>query len=126
MARGRPISVRAGLEAAAFQTRDLLEAFAADGAPVSLLRADGGMAANDWLMQFIADVCAVPVERPDYMEMTALGAAALAGMELGWTSPAQWAGRDRAVRRFEPMMDTATRDRLLAAWHRAVRATLTA
>ena len=116
--------VRAGLEAAAYQTRDLLDAFAADGAGVSLLRVDGGMAANDWLMQFIADVCDVPVERPDYMEMTALGAAALAGMELGWTSPADWSVRDRAARRFEPTMSESAREVLLSGWQRAVQATL--
>lgn len=117
--------VRAGLEAAAYQTRDLLQAFSADGAAVSTLRVDGGMAANDWLMQFIADVCDLTVERPAYQEMTALGAAALAGMELGWTSPKDWTERDRDVRRFTPSMSTDVRERLLSGWARAVRATLT-
>ncbi|MEO0883839.1 MAG: glycerol kinase GlpK [Pseudomonadota bacterium] len=116
--------VRAGLEAAAYQTLDLLNAFASDGAEVSLLRVDGGMAANDWLMQFIADICDVPVERPDYMEMTALGAAALAGMELGWTSPADWASRQRSVTRFDPAMDAGVRSDLIKGWQKAVRATL--
>lgn len=116
--------VRAGLEAAAYQTHDLLDAFEADGAPVSLLRADGGMAANDWLMQFIADICDVPVERPDYMEMTALGAAALAGMELGWTSPAEWAARERPSSRFDPQMDSDARTALISGWQKAVRAAL--
>ncbi|MEM7662798.1 MAG: glycerol kinase GlpK [Pseudomonadota bacterium] len=117
--------VRAGLEAAAYQTLDLLNAFASDGAPVSLLRVDGGMAANDWLMQFIADICDVPVERPDYMEMTALGAAALAGMELGWTSPAEWAARDNSAMRFEPKMDATVRADLVRGWQKAIRAALT-
>ncbi|MEL7128230.1 MAG: glycerol kinase GlpK [Pseudomonadota bacterium] len=116
--------VRAGLEAAAYQTRDLLNAFKADGAGVSLLRVDGGMAANDWLMQFIADICDVSVERPDYTEMTALGAAALAGMELGWTSPAEWAGRDRAARRFDPAMRAVHRDTYIAGWNKAVQSVL--
>ncbi|MEO9970243.1 MAG: glycerol kinase GlpK, partial [Hyphomonadaceae bacterium] len=99
--------VRAGLEAAAYQTRELLEAFTADGAGVDLLRIDGGMAANDWLMQFVADICEVEVERPDYMEMTALGAAGLAGIQLGWTDEDGWAGRVRAATQFSPKMGAA-------------------
>ncbi|MEP1142269.1 MAG: glycerol kinase GlpK [Henriciella sp.] len=116
--------VRAGLEAAAYQTYDLLEAFAADGADVGLLRVDGGMAANDWLMQFIADVCDRPVERPDFMEMTALGAAALAGIQLGWLSEADWAARTAPGRRFEPNMDAEHRATLLKGWATAMRQTL--
>lgn len=114
--------VRAGLEAVAYQTRELLDAFAADGAGVDLLRIDGGMAANDWLMQFVADICEVDVERPDYMEMTAMGAAGLAGIALGWTDEDSWAGRARAAKRFAPKMDGTERDSLLAGWDRAVRA----
>jgi glycerol kinase len=113
--------VRAGLEAAAYQTRELLEAFAADGARVSLLRVDGGMAANDWLMQFIADICGVQVERPDCMEMTALGAAALAGMQLEWITPESWAGRARASKVFSPKMSADTRALLWSGWQRAVK-----
>lgn len=116
--------VRAGLEAAAYQTNDLLEAFAADGADVDLLRVDGGMAANDWLMQFIADLCDRPVERPDFMEMTALGAAALAGMQLGWVQADDWANREAPGTRFEPKMDRAERDGLLSGWRKALRQTL--
>ena len=116
--------VRAGLEAAAFQTRVLLQAFAADGAEVKLLRVDGGMAANDWLMQFIADVCEVEVERPDYMEMTALGAAALAGIQLEWTDHASWASRERASTQFSPRMPAEQRKTLTAGWNHAVRAVL--
>lgn len=117
--------VRAGLEAAAYQTYDLLEAFAADGANVERLRVDGGMAANDWLMQFIADICDRPVERPDFMEMTALGAAALAGLQLGWMSEADWRGRVAPGRRFEPNMQDEQRQALLAGWATAMRQTLT-
>lgn len=113
--------VRAGLEAAAYQTRELLEAFAADGANVSLLRVDGGMAANDWLMQFIADICDIEVERPDYMEMTALGAAALAGMHLDWITPETWAGRPRASKHFSPQMSAEERAKLWAGWQGAVK-----
>ncbi|MEL6725413.1 MAG: FGGY-family carbohydrate kinase, partial [Pseudomonadota bacterium] len=116
--------VRAGLEAAAYQTHDLLEAFAADGADVGLLRVDGGMAANNWLMQFIADICDRPVERPDFMEMTALGAAALAGMQLGWISEAEWAERRAPGRRFEPRMPQPDRAKLLDGWRAALHKTL--
>ncbi|MEO0981398.1 MAG: glycerol kinase GlpK [Pseudomonadota bacterium] len=112
--------VRAGLEAAAYQTLDLLEAFEADGAPVSMLRVDGGMVGNDWLMQFLADICDLPVERPDYQEMTALGAAALAGMELGWTSLEAWGRRETPGRRFEPAMRTSRREANLAGWRAAI------
>ena len=113
--------VRAGLEATAYQTLDLLTAFAADGAPVDVLRVDGGMAANDWLMQFMADICALPVERPADMEMTALGAAALAGMHLGWTSVEDWSARSAgSATRFEPAMDAAAREAAIAGWQRAV------
>jgi glycerol kinase len=118
--------VRAGLESAAYQTNDLLTAFSADGADVSVLRVDGGMAANDWLMQFISDICGRPVERPDFMEMTALGAAALAGIRLGWVSEAEWGNRTAPGQRFEPKMAPNVRARLIAGWQRALRQTLTA
>lgn len=117
--------VRAGLESAAYQTNDLLTAFAADGADVSILRVDGGMAANDWLMQFISDICDRPVERPDFMEMTALGAAALAGIRLGWVSEAEWGNRAAPGQRFEPQMAPDVRARLIEGWQRALRQTLT-
>jgi len=116
--------VRAGLESAAYQTRDLLTAFAADGADVTLLRVDGGMTANNWLMQFIADICDRPVERPDFMEMTALGAAALAGMQLGWVGEESWRARSAPGQRFEPQMSEETRAQLVAGWDKAMRQTL--
>ncbi|MEL6661572.1 MAG: glycerol kinase GlpK [Pseudomonadota bacterium] len=115
--------VRAGLEASAYQTNDLLDAFEADGASVSVLKVDGGMAANDWLMQFIADICDRPVERPGFTEMTALGAAALAGMQLGWTDPQAWASRPVPGRRFDPQMDDAKRQSLIEGWNKALRQT---
>ena len=117
--------VRAGLEAAAFQTRELLEAFDADGAGVTRLRVDGGMAANDWLMQFTADMCGIPVERPDYMEMTALGAAALAAINIGWTNDEAWASRNRESTLFTPSMSEDKREAVWAGWQRAVASTLT-
>lgn len=116
--------VRAGLEAAAYQTYDLLQAFKADGASVEMLRVDGGMAANDWLMQFIADVCDCPVERPEFMEMTALGAAVLAGIQLGWISEDAWGDREVKGQRFEPKMENAERASLLDGWTKALRQAL--
>lgn len=112
--------VRAGLEAAAYQTHDLLTAMAADGVAVTELRVDGGMAGNDWLMQFLADICQRRVLRPDYAEMTALGAAALAGMQLGWVSADEWVQRKRAGTQFEPRMDDARRRALIAGWENAL------
>jgi len=116
--------VRAGLEAVAYQTRDLLDAFEADGVEIRELRVDGGMVANDWLMQFLADVCARPVVRPDYREMTALGAAALAAMQLGWMDAAAWQAREVKGARFEPQMDEEQRAALLRGWSAALRRTL--
>ena len=116
--------VRAGLESVAYQTHDLLAAFAGDGAPIGELRVDGGMVGNDWLMQFLADVCALPVLRPDYREMTALGAAAAAAMQIGWLSAADWAARDVPGKRFEPKMGAEVRAALLKGWNAALARTL--
>lgn len=112
--------VRAGLEAAAYQTADLLDAFAGDGAEVSLLRVDGGMSGNDWLMQFIADICNITVERPDDQEMTALGAGALAAMQLEWISFDDWVSRNAPGRQFAPDMSAEDRKRLRSGWSKAV------
>ena len=121
---GRAHLVRATLEAVAFQTRDLLEAMAADGARPTALRVDGGMTVNDWLMQLLADLLGVPVERPRVVETTALGAAYLAGLGAGIYGSlddiaTHWAGE----RRFEPALDAAKRDRLYANWRDAVKRT---
>ena len=88
-----------------------MQAFAADGAPWGLLRIDGGMTSNDWLAQDLADVLDLTVERPDFVETTALGAAMLAGVGC-------------AVRRFEPSMAAEVRDARLSGWRRAVEAVL--
>lgn len=116
--------VRAGLESAAYQTLDLLEAFEADGAGIRELRVDGGMVANDWLMQFLADICDRPVLRPDYREMTALGAAALAAMQIGWLAPKDWQDRPVQGTRFEPKMAAPERKTLIKGWNDAMRRTL--
>jgi glycerol kinase len=88
------------------------------------LRVDGGAAANDWLMQFQADVLGRPVERPDVVETTALGAAALAGLALGvWRSVEEYVGARRFTR-FTPAMAAAERERKLEEWRRAIGAAL--
>jgi glycerol kinase len=88
------------------------------------LRVDGGAAANDWLMQFQADVLGIPVERPDLVETTALGAAGLAGIALGLWQSTQQLLAGRRFSRFEPRMSAAGRQALLAGWHRAIATTL--
>ncbi|HKP28736.1 MAG TPA: glycerol kinase GlpK [Gemmatimonadales bacterium] len=117
--------VRAALEAMAFGSADLLAAMVkGSGLPLPFVRVDGGAAANDWLMQYQADVLGVPVERPAIVESTALGAAALAGMALGvWRGPEELAG-EVGMRVFAPAKDHAWRSARLAEWHRAVGAAL--
>jgi glycerol kinase len=119
---GRAHLVRAALEAIAFQSADLLEAMAADlGEKPAAMRVDGGGSANDFLMQFQADVTGIAVERPQQQETTALGAAYLAGLAAGiWRSTAEIAQLPRLDRRFEPCMPPDERACLLADWHRAV------
>ncbi len=117
--------VRAALEAMAFASADLLQSMAAAShLTVSALRVDGGATANDWMMQFQSDVLGVPVERPDNVETTALGAGALAGIALGvWPAiDAFLAGR--VFTRFEPGLDPAGREEGWRGWRRAVHATL--
>lgn len=117
---------RAALEAVAYQTRDVLDAvnadvLAANGAPLTELRVDGGMVANDTLMQFQADMLGVPVVRPAVVETTALGAAYAAGLAVGF-----WSGLDelranwREDHRWEPSLEPAERNRLLRQWRKAV------
>ena len=113
--------VTATLKSVGYQTADLLSALARDGARVTRLRVDGGMVANDWLCQFIADVSGVPVERPANTETTALGAALLAMVGVGAVSTLEHAAEDwRLERRFVPAMDATTRERELAGWQRAI------
>ena len=122
---GREHIVRAALEAMAHQTHDLMRAFASDGAAWHCLKIDGGMAANDWLAQDLADVLDLPVERPAFVETTALGAAMLAGLGCGMFGSLEEAAAMRgAVERFEPAMHGATRDERLEGWRIAVRAVL--
>jgi glycerol kinase len=117
--------VRAALEAIAFSSAELLRAMTGpSGVDVPVLRVDGGAAANDWMMQFQADVLGVPVERPDMVETTAIGAAALAGIALGVWESSTDALAGRRFTRFEPRMSGADRHRLVDEWSRAVSAAL--
>jgi len=124
-ASGRAHIVRAALEAMAHQTHDLMRAFAADGAAWELLRIDGGMSANDWIAQDLADMLDLPVERPGFVETTALGAAMLAGVGCGMFGSLEQAAAMRgAVDRFEPAMAAPAREQRLRGWARAVQAVL--
>jgi glycerol kinase len=117
--------VRAALESIAYQSRDLLVAMEKDsGAAIPFIKADGGASANSFLMQFQADILGTPVILPEVGEVTALGAAYLAGLKTGY-----WSGLDdvernwRRKRDFMPAMDAGTRERLLERWARAVEVT---
>lgn len=116
---------RAALEAMAYSTADVLESMQrAAGSPVRALRVDGGAAANSWLLQFQADVLGSPVERPQMLEATALGAAALAGLALGmWDNGGDFL-RLQDFTRFEPAREPAEVEALRNGWRRAVRAAL--
>src|SRR5690606_18326967 len=120
---------RAALEAVCYQTRDLLEAMGRDwpqGEARTVLRVDGGMVASDWTMQYLADILDAPVDRPQVLETTALGAAYLAGLQAGvYPEPAGFADSWSLDRRFVPAMDAAMRDRRYAGWQDAIRRTLT-
>ncbi|MFC7703461.1 glycerol kinase GlpK [Plastorhodobacter daqingensis] len=118
---------RAALESVGYQTRDLMEAMAADmeGLTVATLRVDGGMSASDWTMQFLADILGAPVDRPQLRETTALGAAWLAGMRAGIYPDKEGFARAWALdRQFTPQMAPEIRDAKYAGWKDAVRRTL--
>jgi glycerol kinase len=116
---------RAALEAMAHQTHDLKTAFAADGADWAELRVDGGMVSNGWMVQDLADILAVEVERPDFAETTALGAAMLAGVGAGlYDSLAEAAVMRGQVGRFSPTMESTVRQERLGGWEDALRRVL--
>jgi len=117
---GRAEIVRAALESVALQTRDLAGAFADDGVSIATLRVDGGMAANDWLMQTVADQLRCMVERPVVLETTAWGAARLAGMQAGVYPPLGVPGLRQVERTFTPAGDAGAGDRLYEGWRREV------
>jgi glycerol kinase len=115
--------IRAALESIAYQTRDVVECVRADsGLPLETLRVDGGACRNDFLMQFQADLLGVPVRRPPMLEVTALGAAALAGLAVEfWRSESELeAAGSSGARVFEPRLPEPEREALYAGWKRAV------
>ncbi|MDP6950639.1 MAG: FGGY-family carbohydrate kinase, partial [Arenicellales bacterium] len=117
---------RAVLEAVCYQSYELLEAMADDvGEDIEMLRIDGGMANNDWLAQYLADITRTPVARPALLETTALGAARLAGLQAGVFDDLNalqeaWI----ADQRFDPSMSDSQRRTLLSTWRRAVKAAI--
>jgi glycerol kinase len=113
---------RAALESIAFQSADVLDAMQKDaGTTLSELRVDGGATANDLLMQFQADVLGVPVVRPKVLETTALGAAYLAGLAVGyWNGPEDIVANWQIDRRFEPKMPRERVAEMRAQWEKAV------
>ncbi len=120
---------RAALESVGYQTRDLIEAMQADGAPKdgeNVLRVDGGMAASDWTMQFLADILDAEVDRPTVLETTALGAAWLAGMRAGlYPSQTEFAKTWAGETRFTPKMSSEVSDAKYTGWRDAVSRVLT-
>jgi glycerol kinase len=128
LTRGSSIGhiARATLESMCYQTRDVLEAMNADSqVELKTLRVDGGAVANNLLMQFQADILGVAVQRPRIAETTALGAAYLAGLAVGfWHSPQEVAAQWALERTFEPQMSADQREQLYADWQRAVQRSL--
>ncbi|MCM1113294.1 MAG: glycerol kinase GlpK [Muribaculum sp.] len=118
--------IRATLEAVAYQTADVIRAMEQDsGLPLKSLKVDGGASANDFLMQFQSDIVETRVERPACIETTALGAAYLAGLSVGyWKNKEQIRANWKIGASFEPAMEAAKREALLSGWHRAVKCAL--
>ncbi|MBN2088491.1 glycerol kinase GlpK [candidate division KSB1 bacterium] len=118
--------VRAALESIAYQTQDVVRIMAGDAnIPIRELRVDGGAAANNFLMQFQADILDIPVDRPEIIETTAMGAAFLAGLAADfWNSPAELLKARRRERKFTPAMDSQKREDFLVGWNKAIRLAL--
>ena len=118
--------IRAALESLAYQTNDVLKAMQEDsGIKLAALKVDGGACANNFLMQFQSDILGVEVHRPEVIETTALGAAYLAGLAVGYWADKEEVSKNWAVsRKFEPAMDEEKREELLAGWHEAVKRSL--
>jgi glycerol kinase len=119
---GRAHLARATLESIAYQTRDVVDCLERDsGLALSALRVDGGACRNDFLMQFQADILGVPVQRPALLEVTAMGAAALAGLGVGfWRDRAALDAATGSFQVFEPALETGRREELYSGWKRAV------
>lgn len=114
--------IRATLESIAYQTRDVLEAMQEDsGIKLQALKVDGGASANNFLMQFQSDILGVPVDRPQVIETTALGASYLAGLAVGfWNSREEIEKNWNVDKHFEPAMDNEKREKLYKGWKKAV------
>jgi len=113
--------VTAGLQSVCYQTKDLQKAMENDGERPIALRVDGGMVANNWVMQFLADILGATVDRPQITETTALGAAYLAGLKAGiFTSLSELESKWQCQQRFEPIMAKDRRDQFYAGWQDAV------
>jgi len=118
---GRGEIARAALESVAYQTRDLLDAMAADGVRPALLKVDGGMAQNAFLLQRLADILGLPILRPKMAESTAFGAACLAGLGSGvYGSVNDIARLWQADLRCDPQLDADTREREVVGWRNAL------
>jgi glycerol kinase len=128
LTRGSTIEhiARATVDSMAYQTREVLEAMQADsGVTLKELKVDGGAVVNNDLMQFQADILGVAVERPQVAETTALGAAYLAGLAVGfWKDTGDVTNNWALDRRFEPQMDEAKREKLFRGWKKAVQRAL--
>ncbi|MGI9363079.1 MAG: glycerol kinase GlpK [Parasphingorhabdus sp.] len=117
--------VRAALEAVAYQCHDLKTAFSADGTDWQSLRIDGGMVANDWMVQDLANILDLPVERPEFIETTALGAAMLAAVGCGiYGSLEEASVMIRGFETYQPKIATSQREARLAGWKKAVEGVL--
>jgi glycerol kinase len=121
---GKAHLIRATLESIAYQSKDVVKVMEEDsGIPLTKLRVDGGAVKNDFLMQFQSDMLGVPVERPALEETTALGAAYLAGLAVGyWKDRKDLVGQTKVEKRFEPMMEEERRNELYKGWKKAVAA----
>jgi glycerol kinase len=115
--------IRATLESIAFQTYDVLKSMEEDsGISLTALNVDGGASSNDFLMQFQSDILGVQVDRPEVVETTALGAAYLAGLAVGyWESKNSILQNRKIEKTFKPDMEELKRTKLLKGWHRAVK-----
>jgi len=123
---GPAVITRAALEAVCYQSMDLLDAMRSDGASINTVRVDGGMVKNDWLSQYLANVLDVSVERPMQTETTALGAAYLAGLQVGiYQSLDDLTGNWQQEKQFKPSMSRELREQVTTGWADAVRRTRT-
>ena len=117
--------VRATVESVAYQTHDLFEAMKNDGLRPKIIKVDGGMVKNNWFSQFLADVIDVKVLRPKVEETTALGAAFMAGLQIGvYKSLKDISNNWQVDRIFQPKMKSSIRKSLLKGWDKAIKKTL--